>query len=86
MPSSALATTSLELAINQLELLTQPAVAGAGGLSELQIRIHCYRWGLGWVDEIHLSQLPSSWELTTRQLGVLTQPALAGDISLVELQ
>ena len=37
--------TSLKLATNSLGLLSQPAVAGAGSLGELQLRI--YRQG-GW--------------------------------------
>ena len=50
MPSSAklkLATTSSELATSLLGLLTQPALAIAGSLGELQLRTYWYGSGGG---------------------------------------
>ena len=45
MPSSA----SLELDTNQLGLITQPSVAGARNLAELQLRIYWYKGMVWWM-------------------------------------
>ena len=66
MPSSAqlkLTTTSLKLATQLPKLLTQPAVAGAGSLDDLQQRIY-YLLALG--DETSSDQLHLATNLLAR--------------------
>ena len=41
-------TFRCQLAIHELGLLTHPAVAGAGSLAELQLKIYYHMWGGAW--------------------------------------